>query len=87
MRRNGLRFLVIGGVLLAATGCSTGWEWTASKTPPTDAASVDHLTFVSARTRGEGSHRRVKGDDIIAVSEESRSEGPVTVGQDQILEP
>jgi hypothetical protein len=63
MRRDGLRFLLIGGVLLATTGCSSGWEWTTWARP------------------------RVKGDGIITASEESRRESPITVGQDQVLEP
>ena len=84
MRSDRLRLLMVGGVLLAATGCATSEEWATWKQHPTHFASGDHL-FFSTRNK-EGGSPRVTRQDIALAREEGWWGKPITVSQEQILE-
>jgi hypothetical protein len=84
MRRESLRVVLVGSVLLAAAGCATSEEWATWKAHPTHFASGDHL-FFSTRNR-EGASPRVTRQDIALAREQAWWGKPVTVTQEQILE-
>ena len=84
MRSMRLRLLLVGGVLVAVTGCATGEEWATWKAHPTHFASGEHM-FFSVRN-GEGSAPRVTRQDIALARDEGCWGKPITVSQDQILE-
>lgn len=84
MRSDRLRLLLVGSVLLAATGCATSEEWATWRAHPTHFASGDHL-FFSTRNR-EGRAPRVTRQDIAMAREQGWWGKPVTVSQEQILE-
>ena len=54
MRIKGVRLLLVGGALVAATGCATGEEWQIWRSNGAHFASGDHM-FFSLRHRGERS--------------------------------
>lgn len=84
MRSMRLRLLLVGGVLVAVTGCATGEEWATWKTHPTHFASGEHM-FFSVRNR-EGTPARVTRQDITLARNEGWWGKPITVSQEQILE-
>jgi hypothetical protein len=84
MRRDPLRWLLIGGVLVATAACATGEEWTTWKSHSTHFASGEHM-FFSVRNR-EGSEAKVTRQDIALARDEAWWGKPITVGQEQILE-
>ncbi len=84
MRSMGLRLLLVGGVLVAVTGCATGEEWATWNTHPTHFASGEHM-FFSVRNR-EGATPRVTRQDIALARDEGWWGKPITVSQEQILE-
>jgi hypothetical protein len=84
MRRDPLRWLLIGGVLLATTACATGEEWATWKTHSSHFASGEHM-FFSVRNR-EGMQVQVTRGDIALARDQAWWGKPITVGQEQILE-
>jgi hypothetical protein len=84
MRRHRVKLLLIGGVLVAATGCATSEEWGTWKQHPAHFASGDHM-FFSVRNR-EGAPPRVNRQDIAMARDEGWWGKPITVSQEQILE-
>jgi hypothetical protein len=84
MRSARLRLLLVGGVLVAVTGCATSEEWATWKSHPTHFASGEHM-FFSVRNR-EGSAPRVTRQDITLARNEGWWGKPITVSQEQILE-
>ena len=84
MRSARLRWLLVGGALLAVAGCATGEEWATWKAHPTHFASGEHM-FFSVRN-GEGSPPRVTRQDIALARDEGWWGKPITVSQEQILE-
>jgi hypothetical protein len=84
MRGMRLRLLLVGGVLVAVTGCATGEEWATWNAHPTHFASGEHM-FFSVRNR-EGATPRVTRQDIALARDEGWWGKPITVSQDQILE-
>ena len=84
MRSMRLRLLLLGGVLVAVTGCATGEEWATWKAHPTHFASGEHM-FFSVRNR-EGTPARVTRQDITLARNEGWWGKPITVSQEQILE-
>ncbi len=54
MRSVRLRWLLVGGALLAVAGCATGEEWATWKAHPTHFASGEHLV--------DGHTQRIVGD-------------------------
>ena len=84
MRSMRLRLLLLGGVLVAVTGCATGEEWATWKAHPTHFASGEHM-FFSVRN-SEGSPPKVTRQDIALARDEGWWGKPITVSQDQILE-
>jgi len=84
MRSMRLRLLLLGGVLVAVTGCATGEEWATWKAHPTHFASGEHM-FFSVRN-SEGSAPRVTRQDIALARDEGWWGKPITVSQEQILE-
>ena len=84
MRSMRLRLLLVGGALVAVTGCATGEEWATWKDHPTHFASGDHM-FFSVRNR-EGTQPRVTRQDITLARNEGWWGKPITVSQEQILE-
>ena len=84
MRSHRLRFLLIGGALLAASGCASSEEWRTWKEHPTHFASGQHMNFSVANR--EGSTPRVKRTDIALARDEGWWGKPITVSQEQILE-
>jgi hypothetical protein len=84
MRSARLRLLLVGGVLVAVTGCATGEEWATWKSHPTHFASGEHM-FFSVRNR-EGAAPRVTRQDITLARNEGWWGKPITVSQEQILE-
>ena len=85
MWRSTTRYLLIGGALLATTACATGEEWTTWKTHPTHFASGEHMSF-SVRNK-EGAPAKVTRNEIAMAREEGWWGKPITVGQEQILQP
>ena len=85
MRRDHVRSLLIGGVVLAVAGCASGEEWRTWKEHPTHFASGEHL-FFSTRNRADGSNPRVKRTDIVLAREEGWWGKPIAVAQEQIIE-
>lgn len=84
MRSMRFRLLLVGGVLMAVTGCATGEEWATWKAHPTHFASGEHM-FFSVRNR-EGAAPRVTRQDITLARNEGWWGKPITVSQEQILE-
>jgi hypothetical protein len=84
MRSDGWRLLLVGAVLVAATGCASSEEWTTWREHPTHFASGEHL-FFSTRNR-EGATARVTRQDIAMARDEGWWGKPITVSQEQILE-
>jgi hypothetical protein len=84
MRSARLRLLLVGGVLMAVTGCATGEEWATWKAHPTHFASGEHM-FFSVRNK-EGAPPRVTRQDIALARDEGWWGKPITVSQEQILE-
>ena len=84
MRSHRLRLLLIGGALLAASGCASSEEWRTWKEHPTHFASGQHMNF-SVKNR-EGSEPRVRRTDIALARDEGWWGKPITVSQEQILE-
>ena len=84
MRSMRLRLLLVGGALMAVTGCATGEEWATWKAHPTHFASGEHM-FFSVRN-GEGSAPKVTRQDIALARDEGWWSKPITVCQEQILE-
>ena len=84
MRSVRLRWLLVGGALLAVTGCATGEEWATWKAHPTHFASGEHM-FFSVRNK-EGAPPRVTRQDIALARDEGWWGKPITVSQEQILE-
>lgn len=84
MRRDRLRILMVGGVLLAVAGCATGEEWATWKGHSAHFASGDHM-FFSIRN-SEGSAARVTRQNVAMARDEAWWGKPITVSQDQILE-
>lgn len=84
MRRDPLRWLLVGGVLLATAACATGEEWATWKAHPTHFASGEHMSF-SVRNR-EGTQARVTRADIGLARDQAWWGKPITVAQEQILE-
>jgi hypothetical protein len=84
MRVMRLRLLLVGGVLVAVTGCASGEEWATWKAHPTHFASGEHM-FFSVRNR-EGAPPRVTRQDITLARNEGWWGKPITVSQEQILE-
>jgi hypothetical protein len=79
-----LRFLLIGGALMAIAGCATGEEWKTWREHGSHFASGDHM-FFSVRNR-EGQTARVTRGDIAMARDEGWWGKPITVSQEQILE-
>ena len=86
MRRNNVRSLLIGGVLVATAACAAGEEWGTWKAHPTHFAIADHLIF-SAWDNQDPSSPRVNREDIATAREEHWRGKPGAVSQDQIIEP
>lgn len=84
MRRDPLRWLLIGGVLAATAACASSEEWTTWKSHPTHFASGEHMAF-SVRNR-EGTAAKVTRVDIGLARDQAWWGKPITVGQEQILE-
>lgn len=84
MRIKGLRLLLVGGVLVATTGCATGEEWQIWRSNGAHFASGDHM-FFSVRNR-EGTKPTVTRKDITLARDQGWWGKPITVNQDQILE-
>lgn len=84
MRVDVVRALLLGGALVAVTGCATSEEWAEWKAHPSHFASGSHLGF-SVRNR-EGTAPRVTRQDVALAREEAWWGRPVTVSQEQILE-
>jgi len=85
MRRNSLRFLLIGGVLAVVAGCSTGGQSSTRDGQPTKYTSLYHL-YVSERDNSDGSRSRVTPVDVTTARHEEWRGKPITVSQDQIVE-
>jgi hypothetical protein len=84
MRIKGLRLLLVGGVLVAATGCATGEEWQIWRSNGAHFASGDHM-FFSLRNQ-HGAKPTVTRKDITLARDQGWWGKPITVNQDQILE-
>jgi len=84
MRSKGVRLLLVGGALVAATGCATGEEWGIWRSNGAHFASGDHM-FFSVRNR-EGTKPTVTRKDITLARDQGWWGKPITVNQDQILE-
>jgi hypothetical protein len=84
MRSKGVRLLLVGGALVAATGCATGEEWQIWRTNGAHFASDDHM-FFSMRNR-EGSKATVTRKDITLARDQGWWGKAISVNQDQILE-
>ena len=85
MRTDGWwRLLIVGGTLLAATGCASSEEWKTWNEHPTHFASTDHM-FFSVRNR-EGASPRVTRADVAEARTQAWWGKPITVSQEQILE-
>jgi len=84
MRSKGVRLLLVGGALVAATGCATGEEWQIWRSNGAHFASGDHM-FFSVRNR-EGTKPVVTRKDITLARDQGWWGKPITVNQDQILE-
>ena len=84
MRIKGLRLLLVGGVLVAATGCATGEEWQIWRSNGAHFASGDHM-FFSIRNQ-HGAKPTVTRKDITLERDQGWWGKPITVNQDQILE-
>jgi hypothetical protein len=84
MRIKSLRLLLVGGVLVAATGCATAEEWQIWRSNGAHFASGDHM-FFSVRNR-EGTRPTVTRKDITLARDQGWWGKPITVNQDQILE-
>ena len=84
MRIKGLRLLLVGGVLVAATGCATGEEWQIWRSNGAHFASGDHM-FFSLRNQ-HGAKPNVTRRDITLARDQGWWGKPITVNQDQILE-
>ena len=84
MRSLRWRIVLVGGALVAVTGCATGDEWATWREHPTHFASGTHLGF-SVRNR-ETSSPRVTRQDVAVARDEAWWGKSVTVGQEQILE-
>ncbi|MBI1847520.1 MAG: hypothetical protein HY294_04235 [Candidatus Rokubacteria bacterium] len=84
MSSHRLSVLLLGGVLLAATGCATGEEWATWKSHGAHFASAKHMGFSLRNT--EGGTPRVTRTDVALARDEAWWGKPITVGQEQILE-
>jgi hypothetical protein len=84
MRSKCVRLLLVGGALVAATGCATGEEWQIWRSNGAHFASGDHM-FFSLRNRG-GTKASVTRQDITLARDQGWWGKPITVNQDQILE-
>jgi hypothetical protein len=84
MRSKGVRLLLVGGALVAATGCATAEEWQIWRSNGAHFASGEHM-FFSVRNR-EGSRATVTRKDITLARDEGWWGKPISVNQDQILE-
>ncbi len=84
MRIKSLRLLLVGGVLVAATGCATGEEWQIWRSNGAHFASGDHMFFSLRNTAG--TKPTVTRKDITLARDQGWWGKPVTVNQDQILE-
>lgn len=78
------RSVLIGAVLLAATGCASRDEWATWKQHGTHFASGEHLAFSIRNT--EGGAPRVTRRDLVAARDEAWWGKAVTVSQEHILE-
>jgi hypothetical protein len=76
--------VLVGGVLVAVTGCASSEEWKTWREHPTHFASGDHMSF-SVRNK-EGGTPRVTRQDIAMARDEAWWGRPITVSQEQILE-
>jgi hypothetical protein len=84
MRSKGVRLLLVGGALVAATGCATGEEWQIWRSNGAHFASGEHMVF-SVRNR-EGSKATVTRKDITLARDQGWWGKAISVNQDQILE-
>ena len=82
MRRIGL--LLIGGALVATSGCATSEEWATWRANSSHFASGSHMGF-SVRNR-EGTQANVTRQDIATARTQNWWGKPITVSQEQILE-
>ena len=85
MRSKGVRLLLVGGALVAATGCATGEEWGIWRSNGAHFASGDHM-FFSVRNRDSAATKTVTRKDITLARDQGWWGKPITVNQDQILE-
>ena len=84
MRSMRLRLLLVGGVLVAVTGCATSEEWQIWRSNSAHFASADHYQF-SMRNK-EGEPARVSREDVELARQQNWFDKAVTVSQEQILE-
>ena len=85
MRSKGVRLLLVGGALVAATGCATGEEWNIWRSNGAHFASGDHM-FFSLRNNRDGSKPVVTRKDITLARDQGWWGKAISVNQDQILE-
>jgi len=78
------RALLLGGVVLAASGCATSEEWSEWTKHPSHFATGDHLTFSFRNT--EGSAPRVTRSDIDRARSEEWWGKVITVSSEQIIQ-
>ncbi len=78
------RALLLGGVVLAASGCATSEEWSEWTKHPSHFATGDHLTFSFRNT--EGSAPRVTRSDIERARSEEWWGKAITVSSEQIIQ-
>lgn len=78
------RALLLGGVVLAASGCATSEEWSEWTRHPSHFATGDHLTFSFRNT--EGSAPRVTRGDIDRARSEEWWGKAITVSSEQIIQ-
>lgn len=78
------RALLLGGVVLAGSGCATSEEWSEWTKHPSHFATGDHLTFSFRNT--EGSAPRVTRGDIERARSEEWWGKVITVSSEQIIQ-
>jgi hypothetical protein len=85
MRSKGVRLLLVGGALVAATGCATAEEWQIWRSNGAHFASGDHM-FFSVRNRDSAGTKTVTRKDITLARDQGWWGKAISVDQNQILE-
>jgi hypothetical protein len=84
MRAGVLTSMLLGSLLLAATGCATSEEWAEWRSHSAHFASGDHIGF-SWRNR-QGQAPNVRRTDVAAARQENWWGRAITVSPEQIIQ-